>query len=125
MGADLRKYQARKRLRKKAFEDRGAKKKAGPSAIEKMAKKERSRYKRFQNRCNQLDSIIIRRGMNCFYCGIRLHPMEMTIEHLIAISNGGTWRPENLYLAHQLCNSLAGNMSLNDKMHLKFKLTNG
>lgn len=66
--------------------------------------------------------LLLRDGDRCFYCG-RLLNADITEEHLVSVSQGGYNRLDNIVLAHFKCNSLAGHMSLvqkilfRDKMH--------
>lgn len=57
-----------------------------------------------------------RRPQTCTACGGEFfngrlkspHPMSATFDHLIPISDGGTDAPENLALAHRVCNTRRG-----------------
>lgn len=58
---------------------------------------------------------IIRENNYCFICGDVVDkdlpgndPMGPSIDHLIPVAKGGTDDPENLYLAHLLCNKSRG-----------------
>lgn len=60
------------------------------------------------------DAAVKRQRNRCFYCGgamltppkgrPRHHPDDATLEHLLPLAHGGTWRRENLRAAHRRCN---------------------
>lgn len=94
-------------------------------------RKPRIRNKSQKNRCQKkrekrdrlLDRLIDIRGIYCFYCGEEMHKKDMTIEHLVAKSNGGGNDIYNLYLAHTFCNREAGSKSINEKLELRNFMT--
>lgn len=51
-----------------------------------------------------LASIIERDGDNCYLCGGWMSVHEMSFEHVIPLSRGGTHTPDNIKAAHRLCN---------------------
>lgn len=61
------------------------------------------------------DALILRDGSNCCWRGAETiltpppHPQATTIEHMIPLSKGGTWRMENLKIACYACNHKRGN----------------
>ncbi len=61
-----------------------------------------------------------RAGDGCFYCP---HPFTeqrpATIEHILALSMGGSNNIANLALAHAECNLMAGNMPVMEKIRLR------
>lgn len=71
-----------------------------------------------------MDELLRRDGDECFFCGC---PFEVdaspdriaTLEHLLAISNGGNNNINNLALAHQSCNYRAARMSVIEKIKLR------
>jgi len=67
----------------------------------------------------KIASIIALRGAFCFYCGDPMRTEDMTIEHLIAKSNGGTNALHNLYLAHDWCNKEAGSKYTKNKKKMR------
>lgn len=77
-----------------------------------------------KNISSKKKSLLIRDGNACFFCGERMDYEDMTIEHILSISHGGSNRVENLTLAHKSCNLMAGNMSVIEKINLREKLTN-
>lgn len=52
-------------------------------------------------------NIIRRDGYRCQYCGVKTH--ELTIDHVIPKSRGGTDSWENLVSACKICNNKKGN----------------
>lgn len=60
--------------------------------------------------------LLKRDGNECFYCGLEMAIDDMTVEHLIALGNGGNNRMENKVLAHQKCNAAVGNLTLTLKL---------
>jgi 5-methylcytosine-specific restriction endonuclease McrA len=61
------------------------------------------------DRNRKIARILARDGDECCYCGKPLGD-DMTLEHRIALSNGGTDDLDNLKLAHALCNREVGNL---------------
>jgi len=72
-----------------------------------------------EKRIKKLNKIIELRGLYCFYCGEQMRNKDMTIEHLMAKSNGGTNDLHNLYLAHSWCNKEAGSNYTKDKKKMR------
>lgn len=54
------------------------------------------------------DEIIARDGQDCYLCGEWVSIREMTFDHVVPLSKGGTHTPENVKLAHRGCNSRKG-----------------
>ena len=65
--------------------------------------------------------LLDRDGDCCFYCGRELGD-DMTVEHLVAVNQGGPDRLENLVLAHQQCNQEAGSMAVIEKIKLRERM---
>lgn len=65
--------------------------------------------------------LLARDGDCCFFCGKVLLD-DVTIEHLVALNQGGPDRMENMVLAHSACNLEAGNMSVIEKVHMRERL---
>lgn len=58
-------------------------------------------------------------GSVCFFCG-EMHSIEdLTIEHLLSVSHGGTDNINNFVLACEDCNKDAGNKSIAAKIRLR------
>jgi 5-methylcytosine-specific restriction endonuclease McrA len=53
--------------------------------------------------------IFIRDGLHCLYCGLKLSPSELTLDHIQPQSRGGTDAPENLATSCYPCNQQKGN----------------
>lgn len=71
-------------------------------------------------RCNSqklkektMADLLLRDGSSCFFCS---NPNELTIEHLLPISDGGNNNMKNLCLACTKCNQAVGNMSIIEKI---------
>lgn len=62
--------------------------------------------------------LLERDGDVCFYCGEPLGD-DITVEHFVAIAHGGGNHMSNLALAHKKCNSIAGNLSVVEKVALR------
>lgn len=54
----------------------------------------------------------------CFYCQIRMHHDDMTWEHLVSRSHGGSDKLSNLRICHSECNVLIGNLPVSLKLAL-------
>lgn len=67
-----------------------------------------------------IEAIKKRDGYACFFCCDPFtdnnHP---TIEHLLAISSGGSNGIANLALAHESCNMAAGSLSIMEKIKIR------
>lgn len=66
--------------------------------------------------------LLKRDGRDCFYCGLPMNDNEITVEHLIALDNGGNNRLENLMLAHEKCNNEVGNLPLTIKLNKRDRM---
>jgi 5-methylcytosine-specific restriction endonuclease McrA len=71
-----------------------------------------------------LETAIRRRdGDDCFFCCRPFTEVNpATIEHLLAISSGGSNGLANLALAHESCNMLASDLSVVEKVKLREKM---
>lgn len=68
-------------------------------------------------------ALLLRRdGPECWYCACDMPEDDMTIEHLINRSDGGSNHVDNLVLAHGLCNRRAANRTLREKDELRLRL---
>ncbi|MHB1501492.1 MAG: HNH endonuclease [Candidatus Dormibacteria bacterium] len=64
-------------------------------------------------------NLLLRDGHTCQYCGVRAVPGELTIDHVVPVSRGGsptTW--ENQVVACKRCNGRKAN-HLPDEVHLR------
>jgi len=68
-----------------------------------------------------LREVAVRDNWICHLCGgvvpnreSRCRPLDPTIDHLIPLSAGGQHVPENVALAHFICNSRRGARDIDD-----------
>ena len=80
-----------------------------------MAEKRRRAWHGLEQRNKRIHALIKRDGKNCCFCGQPIDfllpdgdPMEVTIEHTVPLSDGGSNKLYNLKLAHAFCNQLEG-----------------
>ena len=64
--------------------------------------------KRRNNSGKQRLRILMRDKMRCQYCGTRGNAFELTLDHIIPRSRGGSSSPENLCAACKSCNQRKG-----------------
>lgn len=65
--------------------------------------------------------LLDRDGWLCFYCGEPLEE-DATIEHLVAVNQGGPDRLENMVLAHFACNQGAGSLPVIEKVRIRERM---
>lgn len=65
-------------------------------------------------------SLLERDGSKCFYCAGELED-DMTLEHLLALNNGGRNILGNMVLCHKRCNQEAGTLTIYEKVNLAIK----
>jgi len=72
-------------------------------------------------RARRRSRLLKRDGDGCWFCG---DPMgeDMTLEHLLPQSKGGSNDPANLVLAHRDCNNRAADLSVSEKVELRAQL---
>lgn len=68
---------------------------------------------------NKKNNLLKRDGSHCFYCRKSMEDNNMTIEHLLPTSKGGTNHMHNLVLAHEECNVKAGDKSIMEKVKIR------
>lgn len=68
----------------------------------------------------QKTKLIVRDGTDCFLCGKPLKN-DITLEHLIALSSGGSNRLANMVLMHEECNKEVNNKPVSEKVKLAIK----
>jgi len=56
----------------------------------------------------QRASILIRDKFRCQYCGVKVRPFDLTLDHILPRSRGGRTVPENLCAACKPCNQRKG-----------------
>lgn len=66
-----------------------------------------------------ISRLLKRDGSKCFFCLGEMRRGDITIEHLLAQSHGGSNNEHNLALAHSVCNSKAGNLSIVEKVSIR------
>lgn len=60
-------------------------------------------------RAERIEALVLRDGADCFLCRKPFkEELDITFDHWIPQSKGGTWDLDNLRLAHKRCNALKG-----------------
>jgi 5-methylcytosine-specific restriction endonuclease McrA len=72
-----------------------------------------------QTRALSRKNILLRDRNTCQYCGVVLPSAELTLDHVIPRSRGGTSTWENLVAACHACNRRKGNHLLHELDHMK------
>lgn len=85
----------------------------------KSGKQFRAPDKRAKRLPVDLRAIVKRDGNGCFYCGEPLEVEEMTREHLLSITHGGSNHIANMVIACDPCNQEAGHLSVAEKVRLR------
>lgn len=62
-----------------------------------------------------------RDGGNCWFCGEHMEVDDMTVEHLVSLTQGGRNVLANMVLTHQACNAKLGNRPLAEKTWLAIR----
>lgn len=70
-----------------------------------------------QNYKKKKIKLIDRDGTDCWLCGKAMGE-DLTVEHLISLTQGGTNKLSNMVLVHFACNNDLGNMPLNQKVKM-------
>lgn len=65
-----------------------------------------------------LERLLFAQGGNCFFCRQILPETEASIEHLVAVTNGGNNDDENCVACCKTLNRLLGRMSLKEKLQV-------
>lgn len=68
---------------------------------------------------NKLRRLYVKYDGFCWYCDQHVKENEASIEHLVAVVNGGKNHFTNLVLAHKRCNSVAGTITVQKKEALR------
>jgi len=66
----------------------------------------------------EMRTIRARDGNDCFFCCEYVTEHSATIEHLVALGQGGPQHISNKFLAHGECNMRAGNISAPEKIKI-------
>ena len=78
-----------------------------------------------------IERLLFAQGGMCFFCHHPLPPADASVEHLVAIANGGRNGDENTVACCKTLNALLGSMSLKEKLRVilnqkgAFKCPNG
>jgi 5-methylcytosine-specific restriction endonuclease McrA len=89
---------------------------SAPSEISRNARKKRRKKDLRVSRLQERD------GSECFYCGLPMEAIDISVEHLLSQAEGGNDRLSNLALAHRKCNALAADLPVVGKVLLREKL---
>ena len=65
-----------------------------------------------------LGRLLFAQGGKCFFCEQQLTPGEASVEHLVAMANGGSNSDENCVACCKALNALLGRMSLKEKLRV-------
>jgi HNH endonuclease len=65
-----------------------------------------------------IDRLMFAQGGNCFFCGKPLPHADASVEHLVAVANGGKDHDENCVACCKSLNRLFGHMSLKEKLKI-------
>ncbi len=60
------------------------------------------------------EEILERDGQDCYLCGDAMHPLDVTMDHVLPMSRGGGHTRQNVRLAHKSCNSRKGNKTADE-----------
>lgn len=66
----------------------------------------------------QIDRLLLLQGYRCFFCDQPIPPGQASVEHLVAIANGGTKDNENCVVCCAALNSAMGNLSVKAKLRV-------
>jgi HNH endonuclease len=78
-----------------------------------------------------IDRLLFAQGGLCFFCQHTLSPADASVEHLVAVANGGGNDPDNTVACCKALNTVLGHMSLKEKLRVvlnqkgQFKCPNG
>ena len=64
----------------------------------------------------QLERLLFLQGNRCFFCGDFIPEGEASVEHLVAISNGGPKEDENCVVCCRTVNAALGNLPIKSKL---------
>jgi hypothetical protein len=62
--------------------------------------------------------IVLREDYKCFYTKVGLTPRLASLDHMVAVSDGGSHSVENLCVAHTLVNRAKGTMTASQFIHM-------
>ncbi len=61
-------------------------------------------------------NLAIRDGKECWFCGVILPKDQLTVEHLLSLTDGGNNNPKNLVLACRADNKIVSTWSIARKV---------
>jgi hypothetical protein len=70
-----------------------------------------------ESRRERIRLLTKRDGAGCYYCKVELMEDQITFDHYIPQSAGGTWDLENLRISCQKCNNRKSNLIPDGKRH--------
>jgi hypothetical protein len=73
----------------------------------------------------QLDRLLFEQGGDCFFCREPLPKSEASVEHLLAVANGGTSVEENVVACCKAMNGLLSNKPLKEKFAIVLRQKSG
>ena len=73
-------------------------------------------------RANTIRTLLKRDGACCVFCGREMAEQDITVEHIVPATAGGSTHLSNLTLAHAACNRMAAHMSAREKIELAVKM---
>ena len=65
-----------------------------------------------------MSRLLFAQGGDCFFCKLPLPKADASVEHLVALANGGPDNDTNCVVCCQALNSLLGSMSLKEKIQV-------
>lgn len=95
---------------------------SGNGAIPTAPNGKNQRQNQKKKRKRKIARLRARDGSDCFYCGEVIPGGQVTIEHLLSQVDGGTDNPANLALAHAVCNEMAADLPVVEKVLLRERL---
>ncbi|MCO6454686.1 MAG: hypothetical protein J5I93_05225 [Pirellulaceae bacterium] len=66
----------------------------------------------------QIERLLLCQGYRCFFCDQPVPPGQASVEHLVAIANGGTKHDENCVVCCAFLNSALGNLPVKEKLRI-------
>lgn len=67
---------------------------------------------------DDIRSIVLREEYKCFYTKVELTPRLASLDHMVAVSDGGDHSVENLCVAHAAVNRAKGTMTASQFIHM-------
>jgi hypothetical protein len=73
----------------------------------------------------QLDRLLFEQGNDCFFCRKPLERSDASVEHLLAVANGGSNAEENVVACCKAVNALFGSKPLKEKLAIILRQGSG